>query len=526
MAVQPTAQVSPLRQSSSSREAPVHDSGARRPSLLACFLPLFLLALALRIALAWSLVPDGLSDDGYITLRYAANLAEGRGFVYNPGEPVWGTTTPLLTLLLALCASAFGPAALEVSALAIGIAASLVFWIVTLVLFEQQKVPRIVSVPLLLLILFSPSYLGNSVSGMETPLVLALMALSLICYTKDRPVLLGLLCALLLLARIDTLIWIVVLGGGFLLRHLRTNRRAALGALAAFLAASVPWQLYAYRTFHSLIPQSLVGKAVSHEAFSALDWSYFVSFYHVYFPVLRLGSFAWLGILLTLALVLLGFRTLWTDYPLLRPLGVYFFCFTASFLGGKAPLFMWYFPPTQWIAFLLFCLGLTSVWDRLPGVAGNPAVRLAPIGMLTGVLMAFSAVAAYGLWRDGNPNGRWVAMSNFIGKYTPPDSRVFLEHIGLVGYKTGRPILDNMGLVSPEIISLKKRFPNDYRWLTVAVRTFTPDVVVLYQPQDPHQGTGVWSEEGRAWFDREYAPATEIKTTPASYVYFRAGLVP
>src|SRR4051812_32934819 len=41
-------------------------------------------------------------DDAYITYRYARNLAEGNGFVFNLGERVQSTTTPLLTILLAL----------------------------------------------------------------------------------------------------------------------------------------------------------------------------------------------------------------------------------------------------------------------------------------------------------------------------------------------------------------------------------------------------------------------------------------
>src|SRR5262249_25642045 len=151
---------------------------------------------------------------------------------------------------------------------------------------------------------------------------------------------------------------------------------------------------------------------------------------------------------------------------------------------------MWYFPPTQWIALLLFCLGLAAVWDRLPAVAGSPATRLAPFGVLTAVLVGYGAVGARRMWEDQYPNRRWVEMSDFITGHTPAGSKVFLEHIGLVGYKTGRPILDNMGLVSPEIVALKKRLPKDYRWLRAAVMTLTPDVVVLYHPQDPTKGAG------------------------------------
>src|SRR4051794_10095595 len=42
------------------------------------------------------------SDDAYVTYRYARNLAEGNGFVFNTSERVQSTTTPLLTIMLAL----------------------------------------------------------------------------------------------------------------------------------------------------------------------------------------------------------------------------------------------------------------------------------------------------------------------------------------------------------------------------------------------------------------------------------------
>ena len=51
--------------------------------------------LARAVQLAW------LSDDGFISFRYAQNLAEGRGLVYNAGEYVEGYTNLLWTLALA-----------------------------------------------------------------------------------------------------------------------------------------------------------------------------------------------------------------------------------------------------------------------------------------------------------------------------------------------------------------------------------------------------------------------------------------
>jgi hypothetical protein len=50
--------------------------------------------------------PDRAQDDAFITYRYARNLATGRGFVYNEGERVLGTTTPLYAMILAAGAAA------------------------------------------------------------------------------------------------------------------------------------------------------------------------------------------------------------------------------------------------------------------------------------------------------------------------------------------------------------------------------------------------------------------------------------
>src|ERR1051325_10614455 len=71
----------------------------RDPYLFA-LLVILLLAVGLRLFLLFA--AHATEEDFYITLRYAENLAFGRGFVYNPGEHVLGTTTPLYTLLLAL----------------------------------------------------------------------------------------------------------------------------------------------------------------------------------------------------------------------------------------------------------------------------------------------------------------------------------------------------------------------------------------------------------------------------------------
>jgi hypothetical protein len=495
------------------------------------FFAVVMLAIGIRLFFVQRLVPGGLYDDGYITLRYAANLAQGRGFVYNEGQPVWGTTTPLFTLVLSMAGRLFGVDALEMSAVLLGIGASVLFWCFLAATFEGQKVPRSISVPILLLVMFYPPYFENSLSGMETPLVLALMAASLLSYIKDRPYLLGILAAVLLLARIDTLIWIGILGLAFLIRHYHTDRPAILKALAAFVVAALPWHIYAFLTFRSLIPQSLVGKAVSHDAFSHLDWSYFIHFYQVYFPVGRLGPFVWIGILLTFVLMAAGLRDLWIDFPLLRPVGVFFFCFAAVFFCSKTPLYMWYFPPTQWIALLLACFGVRSVWDKWLARNASLALRAIPYGVLALFIAARSAWADSQIVQSRSALGPWAQIGDDIRVHTRQNAKVFLEHIGIVGFRSKRPILDNMGLVSPEIIELKRESPDDYEWLRKALLKdpVPPDVVVLYEDQDPIKGTGDWGSM-KNWFASNYdyhrtvgGDSAGDEESRKAFVYFRKG---
>src|SRR5262249_20360981 len=123
-------------------EAPRPIAPLRNNTVLKLLIPVAMLAIGARVFFAKLVLPDGLCDDGYTTLRYAANMARGHVFVSNMGEPpVWGTTTPLFTLILAVTAKVFGVSVLETAAVAFGIAGYAVFWFLLLKIFEESSVP-------------------------------------------------------------------------------------------------------------------------------------------------------------------------------------------------------------------------------------------------------------------------------------------------------------------------------------------------------------------------------------------------
>ena len=64
-------------------------------------LPLTILLATLAVCHALSFAGSGPFDDDFILYRYARNLVEGQGPVFQPGERVEGFTSPLTVLLLA-----------------------------------------------------------------------------------------------------------------------------------------------------------------------------------------------------------------------------------------------------------------------------------------------------------------------------------------------------------------------------------------------------------------------------------------
>jgi len=84
---------------SSSRIAAIARTPLARPLTLAFGLALVVIAQALVIVTGPG---DPFVDDAWISLRYARNLIEGQGLVFNRGERVEGFTHPLWVLLDAI----------------------------------------------------------------------------------------------------------------------------------------------------------------------------------------------------------------------------------------------------------------------------------------------------------------------------------------------------------------------------------------------------------------------------------------
>ena len=171
-------------------------------SSLAPRVALFLLAVLAR------LLPGSRTiDDAFITFRYARNLLAGQGFVFNPGEAVLGTTTPLYTLLMAGLGALFGGVQADFPSIALVVNA-LADAITCLLLWEIGKRLHLSRTGYLAGLLWAVAAFSVTfaIGGLETSVYVLLLTGAAWAFLAEKRKLTALLGALALLTRPDALI--------------------------------------------------------------------------------------------------------------------------------------------------------------------------------------------------------------------------------------------------------------------------------------------------------------------------------
>ncbi len=432
-----------------------------------------LLAVIVRLVLAWRTHSTG--EDALITLRYAENIASGQGFVFNPGARVLGSTTPLYTLLLALFAF------LRLDALTCGKVVNILADGGTCVLIARLLARPEINHPhagriAALLYAFTSTPISVSIGGMETGLVTCVSFSLIYAYVASNSRALYVLGAILYLLRIDGLLLFGILAAGLALRQGRIPRTELLIALAIAL----PWTQFALWYFGSPIPASLIAKVVAYGQGGRVSLTVLPPMpanreaFAVQF--VRGGSQKILSLLLLFgagsifAAAYRAFRAkpLPPESPapfaavqgrLALPL-LWLLLYYTAMLTSRVPAFGWYFLPPWPLVMATAGLGaegfIALLASRLPSERQQSLFHL-------GWATLYSLVYGFGFvhlpaiqseisLRQRQDDGLRRTIGLWLRDHSRPSERVLLEPIGYIGYYSRLPILDSIGLVSPEVL--------------------------------------------------------------------------
>ncbi|HSK03617.1 MAG TPA: hypothetical protein VK932_20335 [Kofleriaceae bacterium] len=221
--------------------------------------PAAALAAIAALAIAWAWQLRWLSDDAFISFRYARNWVDGHGLVFNVGEPVEGYTNFLWTAILA-GAYALG-AGIPATAVVLCLASHVGVLILTTRLARRlapQGRPVLVS---LAAIAIAASYLTATYAtgGLETTFGALLVLAALEQAHAGRPLAAGALGIAATMAHPDHAIFYVVLGGVLLAR--RTKLRGLLLYAAPFFLVFVPYFAWRWNYYGLPLPNTYYTKS-------------------------------------------------------------------------------------------------------------------------------------------------------------------------------------------------------------------------------------------------------------------------
>ncbi|GAB3499641.1 hypothetical protein [Amycolatopsis cihanbeyliensis] len=234
------------------------------------------LLLACAFSLAHQLMFSTVAEDAYISFRYALNIAEGNGPVFNPGERVEGYSNFLWVITLGLLKAVFG---LDIvgSAVVLGVLCTLgcvvlayllVNRVVRLVRPESPDQPAF-GIAAAVLTAAASGLAAYGPSGLETPLFLLLTLGLCLAVTAERFVIAGVLVALATMTRPDGVVVGAIVGLWLLLAAARNRASwwAPAGYVLGALVLAVPWTAWRVTYYGYLIPNALAAKMGA-----PLDW--------------------------------------------------------------------------------------------------------------------------------------------------------------------------------------------------------------------------------------------------------------
>jgi len=430
---------------------------------------LLLLLLAATAALAPFL--DYLTDDTFIHLQFAKHLVQGAGFSFNAGEPTYGATSPLWVMLLAAAGKilpisvASPPDAVSMPALAwIAKALGALFHLLAIaVLVRTGK--RLgwddrTSLGLGFLLAAQSWAVRWAVSGMETPLATACVALALyglagILVRGRSGWWTGLFLGLAALARPESyLLAGIVLVAAWLGSENRTRR--VLEILAGLGIVILPWLVTAWRSFHTLLPNTAAAKAGG-----IGNPGLFVAAAHAIFQV-ELAADA---LPLLLLVLVLAFGNATAALPRARGRRMFWLACAAwptllslSFAFQGVQVVSRYLLPATPCVLLIGMASFRWVVARMaPRRYGSAlAVLLVAFALQNALFTAFVSAPSTRAHTRGLRDSL-VTIGIWARDHTPRDAFFAVADIGAFGYYSDRRVLDLYGLVTPVMAPLSVR---------------------------------------------------------------------
>jgi len=403
-------------------------------------------------------------DDAYIFYTYAKNITVGNGFVYNLGEKVNATTSPLYTLLLAalywitknISSDIFPILGNFISVISL---ASIIFCVSEIL----DKDNALKFFPLLFLL----NPLLKFGFGMETFLNLGLITLSVLMFWKKKFNAAAFFAGLSVLARLDSILFAAVL---FLYYLITYKKLPPLKSIIIFLITIAPWFVFSFYYFGSILPTTVSVK-LSQENFNMFGTG-FVFLKGIFY---KIPGTIWSA---TIIITSLSFSIIYifikrktlilnNSIKIIILWGAALFITYAFILN--APPYPWYYSP--------FALPFTLI---ISITLGSLIISKRSEIILISILFIAACLLPLKTYKEGfyPKYENYKNIAEWLNKNSKTNTTIAVDEIGTLRYyyNNGK-IVDALGLVNTEVVPHLNQ--KDFGWY---ISEYRPEFIVNDYP--------------------------------------------
>ncbi len=451
---------------------PISSSDAsRRPILLWT-------GLALVILIAHGLLFKFVSDDAFITFRYARNLVAGHGLVFNPGYQVEGYSN-LLWVLLSAASQKVGLPALFFARMAGATAmAGLLLLLPGLTTFLLNRGNdhitflrnRYSGIAAQFLVAGSGAMACWMFSGLETPLFAFLVVWGWHSALHRRTTMAGIVGLLLVLTRPEGIAlglifstWSLIPSGEL---HQAGSRRFVrwLGP-AIFVMGTIIFFFWRHSYFGYWLPNTYYAKTGNLADHLKFGLTYNLNFLRFY------------GLPMVVAIVLATVRRGLNidriiDAALSVGLVLFWFSYTTIIGGDGLGMFRFMVPIIPIMTTLTVAVLAGSGWMRRPTTAMAVTIVLA-LALLPASFLGKERQLVSTHMSEANLGG-WILAGDAMARLLPPGGTIALGPAGYIPWKTNMKTWDFNGLFDPEMAHTKSD-----SFDALAILAHRPDYILI-----------------------------------------------
>lgn len=452
--------------------------------------------MSLWLVLNSQILGGWLVDDAYISFRYAKNLIDGHGLVFNPGEKVEGYTNFLWTIFIALAIKLNADPAVVTVATTLLLSFIIMFLTAKIAMYS---ISNSWSTMVMFLVSVSSPFLLYTArgSGMETALFTTLILVVTLTIIKEKWALAGFFTALTMLTRPDGVVLVCVIEIYILYNCFFVTRKyiSFIKYNIPFTTIFIPYFIWRWSYYGYLLPNTFYVKVGGTQTQFLRGLEYLWNFGINHF-ILFSGLFGIIIVFLNIKEKIDQNKLLVINITLMYSLYI-------IAVGGD------WMPGFRFGIVLIPFLAISTIWglsiiaDRITGLK-LPSVITA-LALFCGLCFILPKDSVYDgkslVWYENDIVNRYREIGRWINKNTSEYTTIAVSAAGVIPFYADRSTLDILGLNDVYIAHLPvnnlgsgkpghEKFDPDYvmerkpdviPWVTAPYVTKHPDFDITYE---------------------------------------------